>query len=1082
MHPTYSENSGSFSAIEESLCCFQYDSNGYVTHVNHTMCELLGYEQPELTTHLSVLACLTISTKEILQNNISGVIEKDNKGVVRVTLEFISKKGVGVWLYTTIVQEKKKNTTSYVCVGVDITTLKESEQNIKKRIQKKESLLNRISDGIVSVDNQWRYTYMNQPSLYAHPKGFASIAGKTIWEVHPEMHGTIFWEKYHEAMETKRVVEVEAYYEPFERWINVKVYPGDDGLTFYYRDITEQRKNELLINEEQRLSESIVNSLPGVFYLYDQQGKFKKWNQNIGLVTGYTEEQISQMHPLDLIPEHDKELVRKKIQEVFESGHAEVESELQTIDGKCIPYFFNGYKATFYGVDYLIGMGIDLTERKQAEQKRQETELSYRTLIEQASDGVCIVSSELQLLDINNSGCELLGYTREECMKLRPEDIFVAEDIANKPLQIAELKAGKSVHNERRFKRKDGSYVEVEISGKQMEDGRHIFFARDITERKNAERKEAEITRRLKAIFDGTSDAVILVDNNSKCIQANTAAYQLFQYTEQEFSEISLKSLISERNVDVLWTSFQENGKQEGSIELIRKDNSPVFCEYKGIKDILPGLHLFILNDVTERKQAQLEIQESERKYQLLFQNNPLPMWMVSIPGFMIVDVNDAAVGLYGYTREEFLTMNAVQLRPKDEYNKFESYKQSTTREHSYNSGIWKHQKKSGEILYAEIITHDIVLNNENLRIILANDVTEKRQAEIELKKSEASLAEAQALSKVGNWETDLITLDVTWSAQTYKIFGVNPAEAEPTFQMFLDCVHPEDKPLLQKALEESNTYTSMQTLEHRVVTSDQEIKYIEERWQVIRDNNNNAIKAIGTSQDVTDRKKAEEAIRTSQEALRELSAHLQTIREDERTAIAREIHDELGQQLTALKMDASWVLKKMPAYEHQQIERLQDMIALIDDTVTTIRRISSLLRPGILDDLGLVAALEWQNSEFKKRTGILCEFYSSATDINLDSKIAIGVFRVYQEALTNVMRHAEATHLFTALESKNGILELTVVDNGVGFDLAQIQHRRTLGITGMKERALMFGGQLSINSQPNIGTRLQLTVPIRSN
>jgi PAS domain S-box-containing protein len=239
----------------------------------------------------------------------------------------------------------------------------------------------------------------------------------------------------------------------------------------------------------------------------------------------------------------------------------------------------------------------------------------------------------------------------------------------------------------------------------------------------------------------------------------------------------------------------------------------------------------------------------------------------------------------------------------------------------------------------------------------------------------------------------------------------------------------------------------------------------------------------IGMGIDITDRVKVENEMIERTHEIQRLSTHLQAIREEERTRIAREIHDELGQQLTGLKMDASWIDKKMMAEPTELIrDRLSAMIALIDETVKTVRRISSELRPGILDDLGLVAALEWQCQEFEKRTGIESHFKTDESEYNLEKNLSTNIFRVYQEALTNVARHANASKLVTSLSRNTTHLILNVKDNGVGFDMEEARRKKSLGLVGMRERAILFKGELTINSRQGEGTSVRLSVPLTMN
>ena len=173
----------------------------------------------------------------------------------------------------------------------------------------------------------------------------------------------------------------------------------------------------------------------------------------------------------------------------------------------------------------------------------------------------------------------------------------------------------------------------------------------------------------------------------------------------------------------------------------------------------------------------------------------------------------------------------------------------------------------------------------------------------------------------------------------------------------------------------------------------------------------------------------------------------MEKIQEEERTRIAREIHDELGQQLTCLKMDAAWIGKKISSEDKLIQQKLSSMLSVIDDTVKSVRRISSELRPGILDDLGLIPALEWQSQEFEKRTGIRSVYKSHVNEFNPSSNISTNIFRVYQEALTNIARHAQATFVETTLEETERLLVLKVRDNGLGIDKVEASVKDSSGL-----------------------------------
>lgn len=232
---------------------------------------------------------------------------------------------------------------------------------------------------------------------------------------------------------------------------------------------------------------------------------------------------------------------------------------------------------------------------------------------------------------------------------------------------------------------------------------------------------------------------------------------------------------------------------------------------------------------------------------------------------------------------------------------------------------------------------------------------------------------------------------------------------------------------------------------------------------------------------DITDRKEAEERLNTSREQLRSLSAHLESIREEERRNIAREIHDELGQIMTALKIDLSWLTKRLPNGHELLLEKTKSIDDLVDVAIQTVKRISAELRPAILDDLGITAALEWQASEFEKLTEIKCTFSSNPKNIILDQDRSTAIFRIFQEALTNVVRHANATKVKANLIKETTRIVLYVIDNGKGIKKKQISDVKSLGLIGMRERAYLWGGEVTIRSARGKGTTVEVSIPLAS-
>ena len=230
---------------------------------------------------------------------------------------------------------------------------------------------------------------------------------------------------------------------------------------------------------------------------------------------------------------------------------------------------------------------------------------------------------------------------------------------------------------------------------------------------------------------------------------------------------------------------------------------------------------------------------------------------------------------------------------------------------------------------------------------------------------------------------------------------------------------------------------------------------------------------------EIAERQRAEEELRKSRDQLRALAGRLQSVREEERTYIAREIHDELGQACTAIKMDLALISRKLTKRQTKLLAKIESSIHLVDSTIVTLRRIASELRPRTLDDLGLPAALEAQAQEFESRTGIPCSVSLPPDALTLDTERSTAIFRIFQESLTNVARHAQATRVEASLRRERDRIIFQVSDNGTGFDPEVAKAGKSLGLVGMQERALLLNGEFKTEGVPGSGTTMTLTIPL---
>jgi PAS domain S-box-containing protein len=366
-------------------------------------------------------------------------------------------------------------------------------------------------------------------------------------------------------------------------------------------------------------------------------------------------------------------------------------------------------------------------------------------------------------------------------------------------------------------------------------------------------------------------------------------------------------------------------------------------------------------------------------------------------------------------------------------------------------------------------------------------DITSRRNVENDLGRSRERLAEAQRLAHLGSWEWNVVRNQVTWSDELFNIYGVDPEAHVPSYESFLASVHPDDREQSGTVLRLAMQNLSRFAYDHRIVRLDGSVRMLHTRGEVVGSDDGRPLRLIGSCWDITDRWEAMRSAETARaaaeaaaEQLRALGTRLAEIREEERRVMARELHDQVGQALTALKLDLARLHGgRDPGASGQTHGRVLAMDALIDQTLDTTRRISATLRPPLLDDLGLAATIRWQASEFTQRTGVPCETRLLDDAAPLLPSVALALYRILQEALTNVARHAAAGRVLIELALEGSAATLVVTDDGRGFAPAEIARSTAFGLAGMRERALAFGGEVTITSGPGAGTTVRARVPV---
>jgi two-component system sensor histidine kinase UhpB len=359
-----------------------------------------------------------------------------------------------------------------------------------------------------------------------------------------------------------------------------------------------------------------------------------------------------------------------------------------------------------------------------------------------------------------------------------------------------------------------------------------------------------------------------------------------------------------------------------------------------------------------------------------------------------------------------------------------------------------------------------------------------KKQAEVELAVTEERLRLVARATHDTVWDWDLTTQGFQWSVGLQQFFGYQDYDRWLGVESWYCCLHPEEKERVVAARYAAfNGTAETWSDQYRFRRADGVYAYVLDRGYVLRNEEGRAMRAVGALIDLTEQKRAETEITAAYERLRDLTVRMERAKEEERKRIARELHDEFGQALTGLKLDLTSLGKRFAkegGASLDLIERLQSMVASVDDSIQLVRKVASSLRPSVLDDLGLIPALQWQAREFEARAGIPCKAELSAQLAGqvFDPDLATVLFRVAQELLTNIMRHARASRAQLILREEGDGLLLEVTDDGCGIRERDHVEPTTLGLRGMQERVALYGGRLEMKGESDKGTIVRVWLP----
>ena len=753
---------------------------------------------------------------------------------------------------------------------------------------------------------------------------------------------------------------------------------------------------EQLAQETQANLRALIENTNASIWSFDRQYRLTAYNTQFAKNTtiGFGQEISVGRNFLEITPEAIREEWRGYYDRCLGGEHFCIETiRSAPLEERVIEYYFN---PIVLDNDEIVGgtvFGNDITERKQAEEELRKSEEKWHSLVMSVPDYIAIHDQDDRYLFLNHyaegfSEKDIAG--RSVLDFIAPESRSLFQKNLDEVRKTGEMRKFEYTALGDRGTQREYEQTIVPLAGPKGEI-HTLNIARDITERKQADSERQAFEEIMQGLVraENVSEylglvhqtiAKVIVAENFYVILKNKSS-GLFEeiYSVDEYDppaaparlEKSISSYVFHTGEPLLLNQARfDELIARGEVEMVGVNSLswlgvPLIASGKTIgvmavqdyvkdgrysereKEFLVSIAGQVAQIIV-RKQAEEALREKERRYRTIFEGVEDAIF-VETPDGRILDVNRRACEMYGYSHEQFLTKTVKDIVPAAE-------KIVSVDLHDPDDQLFSHP----------IETVNIRANGQQFPIEL--------------------------------------------NAHVEKI---------------------DDQPVL-----------------------------------------------LVVARDISERKEAEAELAKSREQLRALSQYLVQAREEERTYIAREIHDEFGQALTAIKMDLAWVAKQLPPQQTALLKKTSDMTGMVDSTIQLVRRVASELRPGMLDDLGLAAALEWQAGEFQNRTGIKCKLDVPEDVSMLTLEQATGLFRIFQEALTNIGRHAQATRVNITLKEQPDRIYLLIRDNGIGMSENEINVPRSLGLIGMQERVRALGGTLVIKGTLGKGTTIRAIIP----
>jgi PAS domain S-box-containing protein len=739
----------------------------------------------------------------------------------------------------------------------------------------------------------------------------------------------------------------------------------------------------------------------------------------------------------------------------------------------------------------IVRMWDDEEEIRKRSDELGVSEKRYRTLFEGANDAIFILKEdkfvECNSMTVKMFRCkELNDIIGHHVYEFSPQIQPDGRNSKEKSMEIIHaVLGGTSQRFYWKHSCQDGTLIDTEISLNRIEYGGETHLqalVSDITERLQAEEALRKSDEKLRNIVENSSNLFYSCNIYQKFTYLSSQANDIFEGELDEplicFEDFMTENQVNKQGTELRNKAIQTGERQQAfEFELLSRKGSRVWLEIQEVPIVKDGKTISLVGvatDITKRKRAERALQVSEKKYRDIVTWAPIGIYQSTRSG-KLLSANSSIAAMLGYASEnEFVgcDMGAdiyCSTKDREEFI-FQHDMAGHNVAMSYETQ-WK--KKDGSTIWVLMTVHDV--RDKTGQILYYEgfvfDITERKRAEEALRESE------ERYRLLVENSTDLVTEISSEGTFLYvspnvkSILDFRPVDLVGT--NVLSKVYNKDKTLLEEILSKQ-----VGSAMYRYRDRSGEWHWFESSGRIYETSSGER-RMVMVSRDITERRKSEQELETSRKQLQHFTEHLEQVLEEERKRISRELHDDLGQLLTILKFDLSWLRLEVAKGDPAVLAKADEMMESLNEALASVKRISKEIRPPQLDALGLGGAVQWDIDQMEKKIGIKGVVIIEPSHLEVKGQIGAVLYRVFREALTNVVRHAQAQNVFVRLTQKLDSIVFSIHDDGRGITKKELSGDTSLGLVGIRERVRMVGGTLILDGKPGKGTMLSVEVPL---